>query len=78
MDKDEIRQCFGRVLKRLRLEKNFSQEKLALICDIDRSYMSLLERGKRQASLATLFALAEQLEVKPSLMVELLEQELAK
>ena len=46
-----------------------SQEALGLACEIDRTYVSLLERGERQPTLATLFALSEQLGVAADTLV---------
>ena len=43
---------FGDVLREPRKKCNLSQEKLAQECDIDRTFISLLERGNGQSSLA--------------------------
>ena len=43
-----------------------SQEALALECGLDRSYVSLLERGLRSPTVRTLFRLAEVLKTTPS------------
>jgi len=66
----KVEQAFGHVLKRARLEKGLSQEKLALLCDLDRTFISLLERGLRQPSLATVIVLSKVLEVPASELVE--------
>lgn len=42
---------FGLRLKKLRLEKGFSQEKFALKIGLDRTYYSSVEQGKRNISL---------------------------
>ncbi len=60
---------FGITLRRLRLEKNFSQAELAHASDTDRTFISLLERGVRQPSLTTVFRLATALKIKPSELV---------
>ena len=36
----------GQLIRNARLKKEISQEKLALICDIDRSYLGRIERGE--------------------------------
>ncbi len=46
-----IKQKFGNNLKRLRLEKGLSQEKLALNADIDRTYIPSIEKGERNVSI---------------------------
>ena len=62
---------FGTVLRELRENKKLSQEKLAEFCDLDRTYISLLERGLRQPTLTTLFKLSDALNIKPSELVEM-------
>ncbi|MDO1451692.1 helix-turn-helix transcriptional regulator [Rhodocytophaga aerolata] len=65
---------FGKVLQEMRKERHLSQEKLAELCELDRTYISLLERGLRQPTLATLFKLAAALEINPSELVVRVEQ----
>jgi transcriptional regulator with XRE-family HTH domain len=61
--------AFGNVLRAARTRAGLSQEALGLACEIDRTYVSLLERGERAPTLTTLFALSEQLDVPPELLV---------
>ena len=42
----EVEQAFGKVLREIRMEKSLSQEELAHVCGLDRTYISLMERGK--------------------------------
>ena len=65
----KIEEAFGKVLRENRLEKKFSQEELAHICGLDRTYISLMERGKRKPTINTIFALANGLKVLPSSLV---------
>ncbi len=66
---------FGAALKKLRLANNFSQIELATLSQIDRTFISLLERGVRQPSLTTIVLLAAALQIKPSeLMIEVENQ----
>lgn len=62
----EVELAFGKVLKTKRKEQLLSQEKLAHYCNLDRTYISLLERGKRGPTINTIFALASALNIKPS------------
>lgn len=64
-------QAFGMVLKKLRMDLKLSQEKLSFNCGLDRTFISLLERGKRQPSLTSILTLADALGVPPE---ELLRQ----
>lgn len=62
----QIERAFGKILKKERNNKSLSQEELAYLSDLDRTYISLLERGKRQPSLKTIFMLASTLDILPS------------
>lgn len=59
-------EIFGVVLRRIRTEKGLSQERLALDGGLDRTFISLLERGQRQPSLTTLLQLSKALGVNAS------------
>jgi len=65
---------FGQLLKQLRAESGLTQEDLAIQSDLDRTYISLLERGLRQPTISTLFKIAEVLEVTPSSIIKKLEE----
>lgn len=68
-----IVEVFGKVLRELREENHISQEKLAEYCDLDRTYISLLERGHRQPTITTIFKLAKALNISPSKLIEKVE-----
>jgi transcriptional regulator with XRE-family HTH domain len=63
MDEVNLLKTFGLHLKSLRREKSLSQEELALIASLDRTYISGIERGLRNVSLINLFKIAEALEL---------------
>ena len=71
---DKLSGRFGKILKELRITKGFSQEILANESDLDRTYISLLERGLRQPTISVLFKLASALEVSPSQIIKELEK----
>ncbi len=50
-------------IKSRRLELNLSQEVLAEKCSLDRTYISLIERSKRNPSYLTLIKICEGLEI---------------
>ncbi len=56
---------FGQRLRELRLKSGLSQEKLALIAEIDRTYVSDCENGRRNTSLELIYRFARALGVKP-------------
>jgi transcriptional regulator with XRE-family HTH domain len=62
--------AFGHVIRELRNQQNISQEKLALISDMDRTFISLLERGLRQPSLKSILRLSQSLKIRPADLVQ--------
>ena len=66
---------FGKVLRKLREGNNLSQETLAEYCELDRTYISLLERGLRQPTITTIFKIAKALHITPSELVKIVELE---
>ncbi len=69
-----LESLFGDYLRELRTEKGLSQEKLAELSHLDRTYVSLLERGLRQPTLSTLFSLSKALNVSPSSVISYIEK----
>ena len=59
----------GRVVWARTIEAGLFQEKLALEAGVDRTFVSLLERGGRQPILSTLWKPSEALGVSPSELV---------
>lgn len=59
----EIQGHFGERVRELRKKKKLSQEALALICGLDRSYVGGVERGERNISLINIHKIAEALGV---------------
>lgn len=68
-----LEEALAIVLKEYRTEKNLSQEELADKCDLDRTYISLLERGKRKPTLSVIFNICNSLKVKPSVFIGKIE-----
>ncbi|WP_354273112.1 helix-turn-helix domain-containing protein [Stenotrophomonas rhizophila] len=58
-DSKIVQKIFGEVLREVRTERSISQQDLALEADLDRTYISLLERGLRQPTLSTIISLAD-------------------
>lgn len=53
--------ALGDAIRELRQAKGISQEKLALLAEVDRSYVGRIERGDNNAALLTLVRLADAL-----------------
>lgn len=62
----DLRQVFAANLRRLRHARGFSQENLAYEADVDRSYMSKLEKGASYVGLEIIGKLARVLDVEPA------------
>ena len=73
---NQIPAVFGAVLREERKRQNVSQEQLALYADVDRTFVSQIERGIRQPTLTTLFKLARVLKLAPSALVARMERSL--
>lgn len=59
----EISSKIGNIIRMKRVEKDITQEMLALQCNIDRSYMGRIERGEVNLSVEKLYMIAKVLEV---------------
>ena len=68
--------AFGRVLRSLRQEAGLTQEQLALAANVERNFVSLIERGINQPSIRIVFRLADALEVSASTLILQVEQEM--
>lgn len=60
----------GQAIKKQREILGLSQEKLADRCGFDRTYISMLERGKRNPSFLNLLKLSDGLETSVSQLTE--------
>ena len=70
--------AFGKVLRRLRKEAGLTQEQLGLEADLRRTYVSILELGQQQPTLATILKLARALKLPAAEFVSGVEAELGK
>ena len=59
----EISSKFGQTLKRIRTKKKMSQGDIARALEVHRAYISGIESGKRNPTLATIKKLADALKV---------------
>jgi transcriptional regulator with XRE-family HTH domain len=61
--RDKALIAFGRNVARIRDEREFSQDKLAEKADLDRTYLSGIERGVRNPAIKVVIKLAKALNV---------------
>lgn len=70
----DIEKAFGEVLKIARKKAKMSQEELAYNSNLDRTYISLLERGKRKPTINTVFSIAKALQILPHELIKMTEK----
>jgi transcriptional regulator with XRE-family HTH domain len=61
--------AFGKILRERRKLAGLTQEKLALEADVQRNYVSLIERGVHQPTINIIFKLATALKCLPSALI---------
>jgi transcriptional regulator with XRE-family HTH domain len=71
-----ITKAFGLLIKKRRLSLKISQEKLADLSNLDRTYISGLERGVRNPSLAAIHKLAKGFNITLSELFKNIEKEI--
>ena len=64
----------GAEIKRIRLELEISQEELAAICDLHRTYVGSVERGERNLSLKNIISISHALKCKPSVLLMCIDE----
>ena len=67
---DPVLVALGGAIRRIRLSKNISQEKLALLAEVDRSYVGRVERGDNNVAVLTLARLASALDISISKLLK--------
>ncbi len=67
---------FGEVLQELRLQQTLTQDQLAERAGTERSHISSLERAEKGPALATIFILADALNMPAADLIRLVEQRL--
>lgn len=60
---------FGSNLRRLRLKGDLSQNDLATLCDLEKTTISRIERGKTNVTLKTIVILSSALSCKPNELI---------
>jgi len=58
----DLAKKFGSNVRKIRTEKGISQDKLALLADIDRSYVGRIERGEVNITLEKAYQISDVLE----------------
>ena len=69
----DVRLAFGQAVRKLRLAKGISQERLAELADIHRTYIGDVERGTRNIALVNMTHIAHALGVCLSVLIREME-----
>lgn len=64
----------GRTIRTLRTEKGLSQDVLSGLAGIARTHLSMIENGNKQANFETIWRIALALNMRPSELVQKIEQ----
>lgn len=68
----------GEVIARYRMKKGITQEVLSGLSDIGRTHLIAIERGERKPTLETLYRISVALDIKMSVIVMSIEEEIEK
>ena len=68
--------AFGMVISRLRTGRGMTQERFSAFAGIARSHLTMLENGKKRVRLDTFCRIADALELSPSALMRLVEEEM--
>ncbi len=66
----------GRTIRKLRNNKGISQDVLSGFAGIARTHLTMIENGDKQANFETLWKIANALNMRPSELVALIENEI--
>lgn len=66
----DIKIKFGQKVKELRLEKGLSQEAFAHLAELDRTYISSIEKGDRNVSITVIEKIATALDIEITKLFE--------
>jgi transcriptional regulator with XRE-family HTH domain len=71
----DARVLFGRAVRKVRLERNLSQERLAELAGIHRTYIGDVERGTRNVGILNMRRIASALGVPLSQLIQEMESD---
>lgn len=66
----DIKGKIGNKIRKLRHQRNFSQEQFANLCGLDRTYIAGIEQGKRNVSIINIEKIAKAFEISLSELFE--------
>lgn len=70
MNKEQIKESFGKHITQLRKERELSIHQLAHASDLEYSHVQRIEKGKVNVELSTILRLAQGLQVDPGTLLQ--------
>ena len=70
MKKNSLRSLFAKNIRKARIERKLSQEALADLCELHRTYIGSIERGERNVSIDNIERIAFSLKVSPACLLQ--------
>jgi transcriptional regulator with XRE-family HTH domain len=70
VNSDKLKIAFGKVLLSLRSEKGLSQQELGDSCELERAYISRIERGLQLPSLTVIFKISSYFQITPGELID--------
>lgn len=67
---EDVKIKFGQRVRELRISKGYSQEKLAELSDLDRTYIPGIESGKRNVSIVVVAKIAKAFQISISELMD--------
>lgn len=68
-----LQYVFGAHVRLLRRQRDLSQEELATLAGVHRTYIGMVERGEKNITLKNIVKLADALDLPPKLLMECFE-----
>ncbi|MBQ4407956.1 MAG: helix-turn-helix transcriptional regulator [Bacteroidales bacterium] len=70
MNENNIVELFGRNVQKYRKARNLSQEKLAELAGVHRTYVGMIERAEKNITICNMKKIADALQIKISDLLE--------
>lgn len=71
LPEEDVAKVFGRNLKKIRLQRKLSMEKLARMADMELSQIYRIESGRVNAKLTTIAAIGKALNIAPNELLKI-------
>ena len=73
-----LSKLFGLALREVRMNRGMSQEELAHKSELDRTYISMLERGIKNPTIQTVFQISKALDISADFLISQIQKPISK